>query len=148
MNAQPQPTPAEFVTWLPVPDRRLSPNARVHWRSRASLVKAYRLQACGSACASPMGWHEVTARLTFVFPDRRRRDHDNLNASMKAAWDGFTDAGLLLDDDRITHLPSEIVYEPGCVPVVKIEIWPNRQTGRNELQTEKPFSFLAGQATE
>ncbi|MCH8275795.1 MAG: hypothetical protein IH851_13515 [Armatimonadetes bacterium] len=76
-----------------------------------------------------MKWREVTARLTFHFPDRRRRDHDNLAASFKSAWDGFVDAGLLVDDDRITHLPTEIVCEPGCVPVVRVEVWPTERKG-------------------
>ena len=120
-------THGPFVTWLPVPDRRLSPNARVHWRTRAPLVLKARQGACVAACKilgvrAPQ-WHEVTARATFHFPDRRRRDTDNLAALLKPVWDGLVDAGLLIDDDRITHLPVEIVHEKGCVPVVKIEVW-------------------------
>lgn len=121
---QPEPQACPFVTWLPVPDRRLSPNARINWRHRASLTKAYRLEAYSAACAFRMRWHKVTAKTTFHFPDKRRRDHRNLDAMLKPMWDGFVDAGLLVDDDRLTHLPSEIVCEPGCVPVVKVEIWP------------------------
>jgi Holliday junction resolvase RusA-like endonuclease len=40
----------------------------------------------------------VTADVTFVVPDRRRRDMDNLLAMLKPAWDGLVDAGLLVDD--------------------------------------------------
>ncbi len=116
-----------FVTWLPCPDRRLSPNARVNWRTRAKLVKETRATAHfmahyggGQGCY----WHEVTARATFHFPDKRRRDTDNLAALLKPVFDGFVDAGLLTDDDRVTYLPVEIVHEKGCdVPVVKIEVW-------------------------
>jgi len=117
-----------FITWLPVPDRRLSPNARVNWRTRAKLVKETRAAAWGAAISiifpNKLQWHEVTARATFHFPDKRRRDTDNLAALLKPVWDGLVDAGLLVDDDRITHLPVEIVHEKGCVPVVKIEVWP------------------------
>ncbi len=119
---------ASFIAWLPVPDRRLSPNARVNWRTRAKLVKEARESAycaCVAATTSNhVNWHEVTARATFHFPDKRRRDSDNLAALLKPVWDGLVDAGLLVDDDRITHLPVEIVHEKGCVPVVKIEVWP------------------------
>ncbi len=117
-----------FVTWLPVPDRRLSPNARVNWRTRAKLVKETRSQSAAVAkltlALRRANWHEVTARATFHFPDKRRRDTDNLAALLKPVWDGLVDSGLLIDDDRITHLPVEIVHEKGCTPVVKIEVWP------------------------
>ena len=116
-----------FITWLPVPDRRLSPNARVNWRTRAKLVRETRQLAYLSTrnilSNEWVSWHEVTARATFHFPDKRRRDTDNLAALLKPIWDGMVDARLLIDDDRITHLPVEIVHERGCVPVVKIEVW-------------------------
>ena len=119
-----------FVTWLPVPDRRIGPNSRSHWRVKAKLVKEARegafisaIEILGPRSMRWMCWHEVTARATFHFPDRRRRDSDNLAALLKPVWDGLVDAGLLIDDDRITHLPVEIVHERGCTPVVKIEVW-------------------------
>ncbi len=115
-----------FIVWLSVPDRRIGPNSRSHWRVKAKIVKQVRKESGLMAIlagAPDCGWHEVTARATFHFPDRRRRDTDNLAALLKPVYDGFTDAGLLIDDDRITHLPVEIVHERGCVPVVKIEVW-------------------------
>lgn len=124
MNAQPQPTVAPFETWLDMPDRRLSPNARTHWGTRATLTKAARLEAYIAARDFPMKWHAVTARLTFHFPDNRRRDSDNLLARSKALFDGLVDAQLLTDDDLVTHLPVSIVHEPGCTPTVRVEIWP------------------------
>jgi Holliday junction resolvase RusA-like endonuclease len=53
--------------------------------------------------------------VVFVVPDKRRRDLDNALASMKAAWDGLVDAGVLVDDDS-KHLKlaaPEMRYERG-----------------------------------
>jgi len=47
----------------------------------------------------------VTAR--FFFKTRRRRDRDNLLASLKAAFDGLADAGLVADDSGLIHMPVE-----------------------------------------
>jgi len=118
-----------FVTWMDLPDARLSPNARTHWRLKAKLVKDARLlgrSVVPTAAQSCVGWHAVSIKTTFHVPTKRRRDVRNLdsNHGLKAYIDGFVDAGLLVDDDKITWLPSEIVIEPGCWPVVKIEVWP------------------------
>jgi hypothetical protein len=42
----------------------------------------------------------------FYFPNDRRRDEDNAIASLKAAYDGVVDAGLLSDDDH-KHMQRE-----------------------------------------
>ena len=47
----------------------------------------------------------MTAR--FFFKTRRRRDRDNLLASLKAAFDGLADAGLVADDSGLIHMPVE-----------------------------------------
>jgi crossover junction endodeoxyribonuclease RusA len=50
----------------------------------------------------PLGWSKKTllrVSLDFRPPDRRRRDLDNLLASMKAGLDGLADA-LGVDDSR------------------------------------------------
>lgn len=41
----------------------------------------------------------VRAAVTFVVPNRHKRDLDNLLAMLKPAWDGLTDAGVLAGDD-------------------------------------------------
>ena len=92
---------------LPFPPRELSPNARVHWRVRARATAEYR-EACGWAAKTAIQQAAgmvfpltppVEAEVTFIVPDRRRRDLvDNLLASLKPVWDGFVDAGLLIDD--------------------------------------------------
>ena len=40
----------------------------------------------------------VTADVVFIVPDNRRRDEDNLLASLKAAWDELVSIKLLADD--------------------------------------------------
>jgi crossover junction endodeoxyribonuclease RusA len=84
------------------PPPELSPNARVHWGTKKRATEKYR-QDCYLVVRETwaQGWIPVcsTAKVVFVVPDKRRRDLDNAMASMKAAWDGLVDAGLLVDDD-------------------------------------------------
>ena len=92
---------------LPMPPRELSPNYRGHFYEIASIRKKYR-QDCQVLAQNMMQFGKeyplaplappVVAEVTFTFPDRRRRDQDNVLASLKACWDGLVDAGLLADD--------------------------------------------------
>ena len=100
---------------LPWPDRRLSPNARTHWRSLASVKRAARHLAAALAIQSR--WNHVELPdgrlhlwMDFYPPDRRRRDDDNCFASTKAYRDGIADA-LGIDDSRFVshpHLRDEV----------------------------------------
>ena len=49
------------------------------------------------------------ARVTskFFFRDRRRRDRDNLLASLKPAFDGIADARVVTNDSGMIHMPVE-----------------------------------------
>jgi len=85
---------------MTAPPRELSPNARKHWAKKAHVVADYREECgwdareqCHVALTPP-----ITARVTFVVPDHRRRDLDNLAASLKPMWDGLVDAKVLPDD--------------------------------------------------
>ena len=103
------------ITDLPLPSRSLSPNARVHWAVKARTVKWYR-QAAHIAATMALGrrkprWRRATVQVTFRFRTRHRRDPDNLLASLKPAFDGLVDAGLLLDDAGLTHLPVVLTYD-------------------------------------
>lgn len=87
---------------LPWPDRRLSPNARLHWRAKAKLVKSARSAAfflAKAAGAAPAPAGPVPLAITFYAPDKRRRDMDNAIAAMKPQLDGLADA-LRVDDNR------------------------------------------------
>ncbi len=92
---------------LPTPPSALKPNERVHWRVKAKATKAYREAARWAAHAPhPSAWKAAEIQAHFRFKQDRRRDRDNLLASLKAAFDGLVDAGLLADDSGVTHLPT------------------------------------------
>jgi crossover junction endodeoxyribonuclease RusA len=92
--------------YLPLPPESLKPNARVHWRTKAKATKFYRETARWAAHAPhPAAWKSAEIQAHFRFKQDRRRDRDNLLASLKAAFDGLVDARLLADDSGLTHLP-------------------------------------------
>jgi crossover junction endodeoxyribonuclease RusA len=95
---------------LPWPDKRLSPNARVHWRGKVKPKKEARSDAYYIACrdigrrlgrirTALAGKAPIPVLITFLPPDNRRRDRDNMQASLKHALDGVADA-LKVDDNR------------------------------------------------
>lgn len=105
---------------LPLPPRELSPNFTVGSRGgrmgKAAKIKKYRHCAytmAQSAIGRKMAprWEAATAQATFYVKDKRRRDADNALASLKAAFDGLKDAGVVADDSGITHLPVRFVVD-------------------------------------
>jgi len=93
---------------LPWPPNQLSPNARVHWSVKSKHAKAYR-ETCFALCreaklVKPETEGRLHLWLTFVPPDRRHRDDDNLVASFKNGRDGIADA-LGIDDRRFVCHP-------------------------------------------
>jgi len=89
---------------LPWPSPSLSPNARVHWRQKASAAATARSLAWGMTLEAMHGRKlEGPPALSWQFcpPSRRRYDMDNLIAQHKAAQDGIADA-LGIDDSRFT----------------------------------------------
>ncbi len=108
---------ADFLIELPWPPSELSPNARVHWRMRYRATQQYRWQAWGKAQETMRltgitePFKKAEAHVTFIVPDKRRRDLDNALAMLKPVWDGLVDAGLLVDDDveHFTVADSETV---------------------------------------
>jgi len=89
---------------LPWPDRRLSPNARLHWAALARAKREARNVAIVATWRHARGQSlsgdgPLRVTLRFLPPDRRARDWDNLLASMKAGLDGIAQA-LGVDDKR------------------------------------------------
>lgn len=113
--------------FLPWPDKKLSPNARVHWAALAKAKKRARTDAYYLALEA--GYLEqdaesVKVKYTFFPPDRRERDLDNLVASIKAAQDGIADA-IGIDDGKwiTTYEIAGPVEKHG---MIKVEIeWGN-----------------------
>lgn len=105
---------------LPLPHKHLSPNARVHWGRKSDAAKSARRAAKYTAMAMLADLRMDAPRMTsarveyrFYFKTRARHDADNAIASMKASLDGLTDAGLWVDDSRVTMLPPVL----GCDPL-------------------------------
>lgn len=114
---------------MPWPDRKLSPNARVHWAVKAAAkAKARRDAAYATYDAMPSGAREVRQwfagdgpigfQVTFFPPDARHRDDDNMVGSFKAARDGISDA-LAVNDRRFSASYSFAEpCKPGRIEVV------------------------------
>lgn len=103
---------------LPLPHKRLSPNARVHWGRKADATKSARRTAKYTAVALMADLRLDAPRLSsarveyrFYFKTNARRDPDNAIASMKASLDGLTDAGLWTDDSVVTLLPPVLAVD-------------------------------------
>lgn len=123
----------KMVITLPLPHPHLSPNSRVHHMVKARVKRTARLLAKLEASNAMLrqdlethretvwGWRSATVRCRFYFRQDRRRDADNLLASMKSYFDGLTDSGLIADDSGLTHLPV-FVARDGTNPRVEIEI--------------------------
>jgi crossover junction endodeoxyribonuclease RusA len=109
--------------FLPWPDRRLSPNARVHWSSLARAKKQAKRDAYYTTLESGIGridTQRLNVRVSFFPPDRRPRDIDNAFASCKAAFDGIASA-IGVDDANweISIAPRGPIEKSG---MVKIEL--------------------------
>ena len=97
---------------LPLPPRILSPNCMTGSRggrmAKAQAARAYRELAklAGQALGVESGpWARASVACSFFHGQRRRRDDVNFLASLKPAYDGLVDAGLLEDDDA-AHLTT------------------------------------------
>ena len=114
-----------YVVDLGWPEKVLSPNARGHWSSRARAVKSARLAAWIRARVAigrnRPSWGKVAVSVEFCPPDKRRRDMDNLIASMKASFDGIADA-IGIDDRHF--IPTYAMGEPVKGGLVRVSLSP------------------------
>jgi Holliday junction resolvase RusA-like endonuclease len=98
--------------WLPT--QIANGTARtMHWTKKREIKQSDELRV--ELAAREAGWRPIlTGRprleITMVFPNRRRRDWDNLYARCKALVDGITAGGFLVDDDT-DHLDL-VVHRP------------------------------------
>ena len=100
----------EIVLGWPPSD--LSPNKRLHWAKLATAKKEYR-KNCLSASREQLKKYSklnnlperLVLEMTFIPPDRRSYDRDNLVARMKSGIDGLSDA-LRLNDKRFNTVIS------------------------------------------
>lgn len=97
---------------LPLPPPELSPNRKSGSRGgRMATMRAtqdYRQRAERAARQLQVEsgpWARATVQARFFHRAKRRRDDVNFLASLKPAYDGLVDAGLLEDDDA-AHLTT------------------------------------------
>lgn len=81
----------------------LNANDRLHWAQKAKRSRMIRNLAQAHAMTrltrNPDGVLDRAHIVVYVaWPDRRRRDVHNVMPTVKAAVDGFVDAGLIPDD--------------------------------------------------
>lgn len=92
-----------FTIELSPPPKAVRPNARVHYMARARAVKHYRAAARLKAVLAmqghrPPGWLKARAKVVAYHATGNRMDPDNLVASLKAAFDGIADSGMISND--------------------------------------------------
>lgn len=93
---------------LPIPDRKLHPNARTHYRDAAKVKREHRDNACSITmcmCPDKPNWNQVVVRPILIFKDKRHRDIDGMISSLKSYIDGVCDGGLIDDDRYLQWLP-------------------------------------------
>ena len=115
---------------LGIPDRRLRPNHKPFSRGGAIAksveVKGYRRtaywmtrQEIGSHGPA---WQRAVARATwYLGKGQKRLDEDNALATLKPAFDGMQDAGLILNDRGLRH-KSPVWFRDSENPRVEIYV--------------------------
>ena len=117
---------------FPWPPRALSPNVSVHWRTLAKAKAQYK-EHCGWLIVEPRHFADarrhyplklpVTAQVTFVVPDKRRRDTDNHLTMLKPCFDALVGMGILEDDSHDKLRILEPKWERGEKKVI-VELSP------------------------
>ena len=107
-------TPESFSIVLPLPAKVLSPNHTIGSfggrQAKASATKRYRRlakEALEFEGIETLPWKVANVQAAFYFKTNRRHDQDNAMGSIKAAYDGLVDAGLVPDDDY-EHMHRDI----------------------------------------
>ena len=109
---------------MPWPDPALSPNApKRHWRSKSEARITARNDGQYLVYGKTMADEPMQVTVTFFPPDRRRRDLDNLLASIKPTLDGIC-LGLGTDDSNFRRIILEWgdVVSGGNVKLVISEV--------------------------
>jgi Holliday junction resolvase RusA-like endonuclease len=107
-----------------LPARNLSPNKRLHHMQVYLAKRDAKNEAIALVLQEGRPDHPYeTAHLTitWVAKDKRRRDPDNLFASMKPYIDGLVEAGLIADDSAM-HVSYTLRYERGDADNTVIEV--------------------------
>lgn len=107
---------------LPWPPTALSPNFKAHWSKRYGATKRYR-QACWAITMAHSRVHlfgQLHMDLTFVRPNKRLFDLDNLVARMKSGIDGMADALSINDAQIVSHSARVAQDEVGGYVIMRL----------------------------
>lgn len=114
--------PTYRLDWRSPP---LTENQRLHHHAKARIVKDVRLT--GALLARGLrGSGRVEVTLTWIVPDHRRRDEDNIVPTLKALCDGLVDAGVVPDDTpafMVKNMPV-IRVVPGALAHMELAVEP------------------------
>ena len=98
---------------LPWPDRRLSPNERVHWAVKNRVTQQAKMLARAMTLEQlHFNKWQCPSRpmiVTYLHPPRYNSDIDNLHAMLKSSFDGICQA--LQIDDRCFRASIEVIGE-------------------------------------
>jgi crossover junction endodeoxyribonuclease RusA len=107
---------------LPAPE--LSPNKRLHHMQLYQAKRDAKDEAIALVLEQgrpSVPYDKAHITITWVAKDKRRRDPDNLFASMKAYIDGLVEVGLIADDSAM-HVSYTLKYERGDADNTIMEI--------------------------
>ena len=107
---------------LPLPE--LNPNRKLHHMAKHHYIQQAQEEAMILAINAGIPlkpFKKAHISVTFIAKDKRKRDLDNLFASIKATIDGIVYAGVLEDDDA-DHVSYTIQFERGEADNTIIEI--------------------------
>ena len=107
-----------IVRKLPWPPKELQPNARVHWAVKAKATKKYKADCLKSLLPHGQIKSRDYFNITMYPPDNRRRDWDNMVASIKAAIDAISIA-VGIDDSKLHYY----VFTGDAIPNGELTIY-------------------------
>jgi crossover junction endodeoxyribonuclease RusA len=114
----------QYEIVLPYTKPPLSLNQRLHWAVKAKLVKEVRTataQLAKQAKIPPLEAVEIT--LIYTPKTARKRDTDNLFATLKPAVDGLVDAGVIADDNTEIVTKLSVLIAPVSKTAPKIVLF-------------------------
>lgn len=109
-----------YLIRLPWPDKRLSSNARVHWRANREATAKARFDAGWLAKEqSVTRMPNAVLQISYHPPSRHKRDAQNIPAMLKPYIDGIADAMGCDDNGFRVQFPDQFgsPVKGGCVLV-------------------------------
>ena len=98
-----------------LPDRKLNPNKRLHHMQLYAAKRDAKDESIALVLEQgrpDTPYEKAHITITWVAKDKRRRDIDNLFASMKPYIDGLV-AARLIEDDSAMNVTYTLKYEQG-----------------------------------